>query len=165
VIVSFTPRTSPEVKALIDRGRDPNDLRVELLEMTLLDNIANLPQTFIDEVVGTFRGTRLEAQEIYGEYLDAVEGALWSPELLDRCRVDDYPALDVVEVGVDPPGETAAECGIVVAGLEATKAERKRAFVIADYSMKGRPEDWARKAVEALKLHGARGIVAEANQV
>ena len=162
--VSFTPKTRAEVKKLIEEGKDPGNTRVALLSMTLFDNLANLPDSFISAVLAAYQGTRLEAQEILGEYLDAVEGALWSPELLDRQRIDDHPLLDVVEVGVDPPGEQGAECGIVVAGIEAANVERKRAFVLADLSIKGPPEVWARRAIEALKLYGGSCLVAEVNQ-
>lgn len=164
VCVTFTPKPRPEVKGLLDRARNPLDRRVVLTEMTLYDNIANLPESYIDEVLSTYRGTRLEAQEILGIYTDAVEGALWSVELLDRSRVDDHPPLDHVCVGVDPPGEQEAECGIVVAGVEVSNASRKRAYVLGDHSMRGRPEDWARKVIEVRDFYGATVIVAETNQ-
>ena len=161
--VSFTPKTRKEVKDLIALGEDEESQRVALLKMSLYDNLANLADVFIEATVGLYAGTRLEAQEIFGEYLDAVEGALWTPELLDRQRVDDHPILDVIEIGVDPPGETEAECGIVVAGVEAT-GERKRAFVLADLSIRGPAEVWAKRVIEAYRLYGATAIVAEVNQ-
>jgi phage terminase large subunit-like protein len=162
--VSFTPKTRKEVKDLIALGEDETSERVALLKMSLYDNLANLADVFIEATVGLYQGTRLEAQEIFGEYLEAVEGALWTPELLDRQRVDDHPVLDVVEVGVDPPGETAAECGIVVAGVEASGSERKRAFVLADLSIRGPAEVWAKRAIDAYYFYGASAIVAETNQ-
>lgn len=162
MVITFTPKSIPEVKALIDRGNDPDDPRVVLTSMSLYDNIANLPETFIDEILATYAGTRLEAQEIFGHYLDAVEGALWTPELLDRERVDTHPILERIVVGVDPPGDVA-ECGIVVAGLEASASNRKSAFVLADLSLAGPPEVWARRVIEARDLFGAHEIVAEKN--
>lgn len=164
LVVTFTPKTREDVKTLIDRGKDPNDSRVALLEMSLYDNIANLPDPYLDEVLGTYKGTRLEAQEIHGEYLDVVEGAIWSSELIDARRVEDHPPLDRVVVGVDPPGEEGAECGIVIAGIEASSSDRKRAFVLGDLSIRGAPEVWAKRAVEAVRFYGAWGIVAEVNQ-
>ena len=148
MVVTFTPKSKPEVKREIKRAEDVNDPRVVMTSMTLYDNIANLPDSFIEEVIGTYAGGRLEAQEILGLYLDAVEGALWTPELLDRTRVDNCPPLSVVKIGVDPPGETA-ECGIVAAGVEATDSSRRHAFVLADHSVAGPPEKWARRVIEA----------------
>lgn len=171
MVITFTPKAKPEVKALIKRAQDEADTRVVMTEMSLYDNIANLPDTFIEEVLSTYRGTRLEAQEIHGHYLDAVEGALWTPELLDRERVDEAPRLQVVEIGVDPPGETA-ECGIVVAGVELAESTRRNCFVLADWSVAGPPEKWARRVIQARDHFAAElgmpvravKIVAEKNQ-
>lgn len=164
IVVSFTPKTTASVKALIDRADDPNDTRVVMTTMSLYDNLANLPETFIDEVLSAYKGTRLEAQEILGLYLSSVEGALWTPELLDRQRVDTHPILDRIIIGVDPPGETSAECGIVVVGVEANRTTRRSAYVLADLSIKGPPEVWAHRVIEARNMFGATRIVAEVNQ-
>lgn len=161
--ITFTPKSIPDVKRLIDRANDPADWRVQMTEMSLYDNIANLPDTFIDEVLSAYRGTRLEAQEIFGHYLDAVEGALWTPELIDRERVDDHPMLAKIVVGVDPPGEANTECGIVVVGLEASNSTRKSAYVLADLSIRGATEIWAKRVIEARDMFGASEIVAEKN--
>lgn len=155
--VTFTPKSVPDVKKLIDRAKDPADWRVQMTEMSLYDNITNLPDTFIDEVLSTYKGTRLEAQEIFGHYLDAVEGALWTPELLDRQRLDVCPRLEKVVVGVDPPGETA-ECGIVVVGLA-----QGNAYVLADLSLQGPPEVWANRVLYAVREFDAAEVVAERN--
>lgn len=162
MVITFTPKSIPEVKDLLDRANDPDDPRVVGSRMSLYENIANLPETFIDEILSTYAGTRLEAQEIFGHYLDAVEGALWTPELIDRERVDTHPILEKIVVGVDPPGDVA-ECGIVVAGLEAAGGNRKSAYVLADLSVAGPPEVWANRVVEARDMFGAHEIVAEKN--
>ena len=169
--VTFTPKSKKEVKAEITRALDAADARVVMTEMSLYDNIANLPDSFIEEVLGTYKGGRLEAQEILGLYLDAVEGALWTPELLDRERVYEHPPLQIIEIGVDPPGETA-ECGIVIAGVELAESTRRNCFVLADWSIAGPPEVWARRVIDA-RDYFARAysmpvasirIVAEKNQ-
>lgn len=164
VVVTFTPKPTQSVKELLARCLDPLDFHAVMTEMTLYDNIANLPESYIAQVFNTFRGTRLEAQEVLGIYTDAVEGALWTTELLDRQRVDDAPILSRVYVGVDPPGNQSAECGIIVAGVEQTNSLRKSCYVLADHSMRGTPEEWGHKVIEALRLHGGTAIVAEANQ-
>ena len=169
MVITFTPKAKPEVKALIGRALNPDDTRVVMSEMSMLDNVANLPDTFIEEVLSAYVGGRLEAQEIHGIYLDTVEGALWTPELLDRERVKVAPPLARIFIGVDPPGETA-ECGIVVVGVEAADTARRSAYVLADWSIAGPPEVWARRVAFAFNAFadmapkGMTRIVAEKNQ-
>ena len=48
----------------------------------------HLPMAFVDTVEELYTGTRLGRQELDGELLPDVAGALWSVELLERCRVN-----------------------------------------------------------------------------
>ena len=71
-----------------------------------------------------YDGTRLGRQELYGEILDDVEGALWNWSMLEPFRVteEEMPPLVRVVVGVDPAvtsGETSDETGIIAAGISA----------------------------------------------
>ena len=50
------------------------------------DNIT-LARSFIEVMMETYGGTRLGAQELEGTLLADVEGALWTRELIARCRV------------------------------------------------------------------------------
>jgi phage terminase large subunit-like protein len=71
--------------------------------------------------------------------------------------------LKLVVVAIDPAvstNEHSDETGIVVAGLD----RRNHAYILADYSGKYAPHEWARKALEAYDLHKADRIIAEANQ-
>ncbi len=67
-------------------------------------------------------------------------------------------------VAVDPPatsGENANEAGIVVVGMAADK----QAYVLEDWSIpQATPDQWARKAIAAYRLHEADALVAEVNQ-
>lgn len=146
------------------------------------DNALNLAPGFMKAMLGTYGGTRLGRQELDGEMVDDVAGALWTRALLERCRVahvpvvgpesgsesgagDDARALIRVVVGVDPPagpsrGTSGDACGIVVAGLAADGC----AYVIADASVEGLgPEGWARAVAHAAAAHGADRVIAEAN--
>ena len=49
------------------------------------DNI-NLDEKFIDVMTATYGGTRIGAQELDGELLSEVEGALWTREIIERAR-------------------------------------------------------------------------------
>ena len=109
-------------------------------------------------------GTRLGRQELDGEWIEAVDGALWPPELIAASRAVGPVArerLAQVAVGVDPPaGVDGAACGIVVCGRDA----EGNGYVLADHSVGGlSPEGWARKVAAAAEAHGATRVVAEAN--
>ncbi|MDE8453432.1 hypothetical protein PCJ53_29780, partial [Klebsiella pneumoniae] len=69
-----------------------------------------------------YGGTRLGRQEIAGEMLADVEGALWSHAQFDAARVVSAPAVVRIVVAVDPPAGTESgrggdACGIVAVGL------------------------------------------------
>src|SRR6185503_3235888 len=67
----------------------------------LLDNPHN-PQEWQDMMRARYEGTRLGRQELYGELLDDVEGALWTRSILDSCRVTEAADLVAEVVAVDP---------------------------------------------------------------
>jgi len=127
------------------------------------DNLANLAQVYRTNVIDRLRGTRLGRQELDAEILEDVPGALWSRRSLDESRVDRAPPLSRLVVGVDPAvtgGENADETGIIVAGM----SNDKQGYILEDWSARGTPDQWARKAVAAFRKHGADHIIAESNQ-
>lgn len=109
-----------------------------------------------------YGGTRLGRQELDGEMIAEAQGALWTRDMIEGCRVRHVPgALTRVVVAVDPPASADGDaCGIIVAGLGGDG----RGYVIADASVAGmRPEGWARAVAAAAMVHGADRVVAEAN--
>lgn len=123
----------------------------------------HLPAAFLEAVERAYGGTRLGREELDGELLDDVHGALWPAALIERCRgaAPAAGALRRVVVGVDPPASAAGTCGIVVCGLDADGV----GHVLADHSAGGlSPEGWARKVAAAAEVHGADRVVAESNQ-
>src|SRR5204862_6260141 len=74
--------------------------------MTTYENIANLAQAFIDTVVRKYEGTRLGRQELFGELLLDVPGALWTLDLIDKNRWKDRlpmpQNLRRIVVAIDP---------------------------------------------------------------
>lgn len=127
------------------------------------DNFANLASVYRTNVIERLKGTRLGRQELDAEILEDVPGALWSRRSLDEARVDRAPGLSRLVVGVDPAvtsGDNANETGIIVAGM----SDDKHGYVLEDWSTRGSPDQWGRKAVAAYRKHGADHIIAEANQ-
>ena len=114
------------------------------------------------DVTARYGGTRLGRQELLGEIIGDVEGALWTRDLVERCRAGPRPPTGRVVIGVDPPVSAGGDaCGILVCGL----GDDGLAYVLADHSVAGlSPEGWARCVAAAAEAHGADRIVAEGNQ-
>lgn len=156
-VVTGTPKPIRLIRDLLQR----KDCRVT--RGSTYDNRSNLAKPFLDAIVKKYEGTRLGRQELYAEVLADVPGALWTQRGLDDYRVSKAPDLARIVVAVDPAitsGEDANENGIVVAGTAADAS----AYVFEDWSLRGTPDEWARKAVAAYRMHNADCIVAEANQ-
>lgn len=155
VLVTTTPRAVP----LIRRIQKLPDVRVT--RGRTRDN-AHLPDSFVTDIHAQYAGTTLGRQELEGELLEDVEGALWTRAMIEACRTDEVPVLARVVVGVDPPAGIGCDaCGIVAVGLGADA----RGYVLEDASVAGeRPEGWARAVADCAGRHGADRVVAESNQ-
>lgn len=128
------------------------------------ENRDNLAPGFLAAMQQTYGGTRLGRQELGGEFLTDVPGALWQRDQLDRLRLGAgmAPELDRIVVAIDPAASHHAgsnETGIVVAGTEGEKA-----FILEDLSGRHSPGEWAAAALAAYHRHKADRIVAEINQ-
>lgn len=98
-------------------------------------------------------------QEILAEDVDEAPGALWTRASIETKRVLRAPDCDLVVVGVDPTAtSTGDEAGIVTGGRQ-----KQNWYALADDSMQGSPQTWARAAVTAYHRHKADCIVAESN--
>ncbi len=162
-VVTTTPRAVPVLKAIL---QNPSTV---LTNAPTEANRAYLAASFLEEVRARYGGTRLGRQELDGEFLEDVEGALWSHRGIDACRVDRAPKLDRVVVAVDPAvshGRGSDACGIVVAGAVTDGPPQDwRAYVLEDATVSAaRPADWAKAALAAMERHGAERLVAEVNQ-
>ena len=180
-LITGTPKRVGWLRALSERSD------TIVTRGSTYDNLANLARGFIDDVIGRYEGTRLGRQELHAEWLDDVEGALWTMSIIDRARLQiwdpgkpwttlnswlttggqsailDRRAWRTV-VAVDPPGETA-ECGIVVASAPTQgQAGRDHAVILEDASTVGRPEEWGARVAETARRWNAERVVVEGNQ-
>lgn len=157
VMATTTPRNIPLLKQLVE------DSQTIVTRGSSYDNRAHLPNSFFDKVVGRYEGTRLGRQEIYGEILSDVPGALWNRQGLEQQRLKSAPDLVRIVVAVDPPVSTGARadtCGIVVAGRD----NMGQGHILEDCSVQGlSPHGWASTALEAYNRHQADRLVAEVN--
>jgi phage terminase large subunit-like protein len=184
-LVTTTPRPGPVLKAIMD---DPATV------VTGGPTAANphLPRAWHERVQRLYAGTRLGRQELDGELLPDAAGALWTVELIERCRVrsippsreragergtnapPDSPSPSLSPEGergryartliaVDPPSGDGT-CGIIACAREG-EGIAAVAHVLADHSVTGRsPEGWAAAVAAAAAAHGTSEVVAEANQ-
>jgi phage terminase large subunit-like protein len=164
-MVTTTPKRVPLLYSLLDEAKKGN--KVVVSRGSTLDNSGNLSAAYLDTITGVYAGTRLAAQELYGEMLDSIEGALWTAEMLERSRHKNFPEHTPLRViGVDPSvaENPRDECGIVVCASTADRDLYKRhAWVLEDATILGSPEVWANKVVEMARRWGAP-VVAEVNQ-
>jgi phage terminase large subunit-like protein len=151
----------PLIKKLI---ADPDSV---VTRGSTLDNQANLAKNTIKQLYDRYGSTRLGRQELEGEILGDIPGALWKRSDIDDTRLKEAPAdLERVIVAVDPAAssqERSDENGIVVVGLARDSDGYARGYVLEDASLKGTPEDWARKAAAMYRKWQADKIVAEKN--
>lgn len=155
--VTTTPKPNALMKTLL--GRETT----VVTRGSTYDNLANLAPSFRDEVLAAYEGTRIGRQELMGELLEDFEGALWTWEMLDACRVAECPPLVSVVVAVDPAvtsEEGSDETGIVVAG----KGDDGKGYVLADLSVKASPAEVARRVAGAYSDWSGSWVVAETNQ-
>lgn len=160
-VITTTPRPIPVVRRLI------NDQNTVTTRGRTFDNSANLAAPFLRQVEERYGGTRLGRQELEGEILDDIPGALWSRDMIDNSRKPEAPELDRIVIAVDPAttsGDESDETGIVAVGVATDVDGYTRGYVLADISMRGSPEEWARAAVNLYNRFDADRIVAEKNQ-
>lgn len=164
IMVTTTPKRVPLLYKLIEEAKTG---RVVITRGSTLDNSGNLSGAYLDAITGVYAGTRLAAQELYGEMLDDVEGALWTQELIDKSRESGMPLGTPLRIiGVDPSvaENPRDECGIIVCAATADRDLYKRqAWVLEDATVLGSPETWANKVVEMARKWGCP-VVAEVNQ-
>lgn len=182
IVVTTTP--DPKylpLRELLER----EDGSVVVTKATTYANRANLAASFIAGVERLYAGTRLGRQELLGEMLGDVEGALWNWGTLDATRLKadalrHIPAdqRGVTVVGIDPAATvTGDETGIITAmrfdpgrDADVTAAlgitenlDSPHALILADDSGHYTPGAWAKKAIAAYRSHQADRLVPERN--
>lgn len=164
-VMSTTPKPRRE---LIDLMARPDTV----LTRGRTRDAHHLPEGMRQKLTEQYAGTRLERQELDGELLTDIEGALWSYALLDATRVGAAPPMSRVVVAVDPAassGDESDEMGIIVAGRAAglipdrNGTARQHGYVLDDLSGRMPPLDAVRRAVQAYHQHHADAVVVEVN--
>lgn len=181
-VVTTTPKPIPSVKDLLERdGKD-----VVRTRGALYDNLRNLDPEFVQTILDRYpAGSPLALQEVFGQLLDIVEGALWTPDVNNRYRVDlatipelatpaalqdenewarvllDALGIELVVVGVDPfGGGRTGEAGIIAVGAN---LQESKAYTLEDASGNMPADVWAAEVVRVYRRWGAAFVAAEQN--
>lgn len=171
ILITSTPTGTPWVIKMED---DPT---VDVRRVSTYANKANLDREYLADLEREYEGTRMGRQELHGEVLRDVEGALWNDDMFQHLRVSAEEFSDMVEgfddcvVAIDPAGSKGKRSdatGIIGVGAHRTddsgaKLGSSNFSVIARGTIKGTPTEWARQAFKMAKLIKARRIVAEKN--
>ena len=165
ILVTTTPKRTPLLYKLIEES-NKGDI-VKITRGSTMDNAGNLAGSYLDTMLGVYEGTSLARQELYGEMLEAMEGALWTEESIEAGRDAQYPFSTPLRcIGVDPSvaENPRDECGIVVVASSAESDLYKRnAWVLEDASIHGSPDVWANQVVKMARKWGCP-VIAEVNQ-
>ena len=170
IVVTTTPRPTALVRDLADR----RDGSVVVTRGSTWENSYNLSKHALDELKARYAGTRLGRQELEGQLLDDVEGALWRREWIDNARTgltvaDVRRKLARIAIAIDP-GHVDDETGIVAAGRSEEKhcpvcgpVDAPHGFVLADRTCGNTADAWARVAIDLYDELEADKVVAEVN--
>lgn len=131
------------------------------MRMNPADNIANLSEDYLRMLERL--PPRKRKRFLDGEFTDDRDDALWRYEIIRR--MEQAPILKRIVVAIDPatsnsPGSD--ETGIIAAGIDEVHPN-PNGYVLADATLKGKPEQWGRTAVRLAERLNADCIIGEGN--
>ena len=151
--------TTPKARKFVKKLESEPGVVVTRARMQDNPHLSPLVQQRLLERYG---GTRLGRQEIDGEFVDEVEGALWRSDWIDLARVVDPPFLSRIVVAIDPAvthGDESDETGICVAGVGADADY----YILHCRGYRLSPNGWAERAIALYDHWQADRIIAERN--
>ena len=84
VVATTTPRPTKMILEWAKR----DDKSVVITQGRMWDNAANLSKDSLNELRTRWEGTRIGRQELEGELLEDVPGALWTRDVIEKTRCD-----------------------------------------------------------------------------
>ena len=156
IVVTTTPRPTKIIRMLAEE--------VDTIQTagSTYENKANIADKFIQKIKEKYEGTRLGSQEIHGNILEDVQGALWTYRLIEEGRIKRAPELKRIVVAIDPAvtsEKDADDTGMVVAGMD----YEGNGYVLDDQTGTYTPTEWAQLAINLFNKWKADRIIGEAN--
>jgi len=185
-IWTTTPKNVPVLRSLMQH---PDCV---ITRSTTYANRENLSPVFFQSVVRKYEGTNLGRQELEGQIMEEVAGALWQRSWFDRPGFRRPSAINAPASEIRPqsgnlrftPPEHLVKVIVAIDPSVSDPERRKnayaepdacgivvagidaenRGYVLADCTAVMSPGQWARTSVSLYDLFHASGIIAEANQ-
>jgi phage terminase large subunit-like protein len=135
------------------------------MQMNPVDNIDNIDPLFVQSLQSM--PERYKMRFLKGLPITDLDGALWTAEILELCRLPEASRqldYDRIVVAVDPSGASGEEdvrsdeIGISIVGRR-----KDYAHVLGDATLKGSPEQWGREVVNQFRRWQADCVVGEGN--
>lgn len=159
-LVTTTPKPIMLLKNWVT---DPVKWKVAIVRGSTFDNMINLSEDAVEELRQTYEGTALGRQELYGELLDDITGALFAYSTIHANRVDIGPEKVAHRtVGVDP-GLTGDEDGDEMGVIVASRDHKDHCYVLADETTKLAGRDAALHAWHVYARYECDTLVYESN--
>ena len=188
IVISTTPKL---MQLLVDLLKEAEESRADgtndviVVKGSTYENQSNLSADFLSDIA-SYEGTDLGRQEIHADLILNATGALWTPGILDKGRIQfsDLPTLKRIVVAVDPQTgyredsespvhrlsrvARSTMTGIITCGLGMpVKGQPLHAYILRDDSVNGKPEKWGKRVVDVYNLYAQRyptTVLAESNQ-
>lgn len=155
VVASTTPKPRKLLRQLI------NDPRTVVSRATTDDN-PHLNAGVRSALYEDYGGTRLGRQELGGELLEDIEGALWQAGWIEANRVTEHPQLTRIVIAIDPAATAEATSdytGLCAAGLGVDGDY----YVLRSQGVRLSPHGWANMAIDWYEELQADRIICEVN--
>lgn len=160
-VLTGTPRPTRDMKYLVNKMPG-----VHIRTGTTYENLGNLAEVFKTTILDQYEGTRVGRQELLGELLKDVEGALlsWDYFELDDFRLwEPLTMLSTVVVAVDPAVTSESKSDHTGIAVVAVDEDRRHGYVLHSERFKGTPQAAMQRVANLYDTHMASHVVAETN--
>lgn len=168
VVVTTTPLPIPLIRELMAKAN------TVVTRGSTYENAAHLAAPILEELRSTYEGTEEGRQELHGEVLSDVKGALMTQALLAQClHPVPVPELDRLVVSVDPAVEDdpdvndATGYAVVGAGYpehpDAMHADKLHLYIMHSDQVWLAPEPVMKQAGDLYHAYDADHVTIEAN--
>jgi phage terminase large subunit-like protein len=155
--------TTPKPIDILHMWLATADGSVAISRGSTFDNVMGLPEEYLEDMRREYGDSALGRQELYGEMLESLEGALFGYNYINRTRVDIGPEKVTSRVVAVDPSLTGDEDGDEMGVVVVLRDHRDHMYVLEDASMKLVGRDAALHCWRVFERHGADVLVYENN--